>query len=358
MLCNIGVLLLIMPLVLCQTPYFYSDDGGFTGSCPHTDCSNCGAGFFKQSCSGSNPGICVGCSPSGLPANADWITDGGFTDSCTFNCRTMFALVDGSCVAQGVNIYVVYVSVSIPLSAAAVTTQKENIVSTFAYLSSCGVCGSYGINPVQCEHCRMTVTIQQTSARRLLAPTTSLILGIDQLGGSAQAATTVSLMTATNINSQFAARSLPPTVILSSATSVVVDASRRDGVPSVQPTPAPSTSSGISTGVIVGIAVGCVVVIVVAAVILFCVVLRKKTPEIEIPSYLNPKHPATGPASADAKSESEYQSKRTMRMMRLENLTDLTVPAHATLAFHLQQRMQHPPTHGVYRPPVQSYPHH
>jgi hypothetical protein len=48
---------------------------------------------------------------------------------------------------------------------------------------------------------------------------------------------------------------------------------------------------------------------------------------------------------------------RTMRMMRLETLADMTMPMHATLVMAATNRAPHYPLHGVHRPPFQNNPH-
>lgn len=242
MLCHLGVLIVLIPLVHSQTPFFYAGSGNFTNSCPHTVCSLCGVGLFKQSCSGTNPGGCAGC--SGLPANADWITDGGFTDSCKFNCKPAYTLVDSTCVAKGDSVYVVSVAVSVPLAAVDVTSQLDKLVATFALLSSCGVCGSFSANPVQCERCRISLVIQQTSARRLLTPTSTVGAIIEQLGGSVQAATTNALLTTANINVEFSINSLSsPAVVVVNAATQVLPAPTTPGNPS-------QTTTGIQGGAV------------------------------------------------------------------------------------------------------------
>jgi hypothetical protein len=414
-----SILLLYLQLIEGQQPRYYTGNGGFTDSCPFDVCTRCEPGFFKQSCSGTNPGTCERC--NGLPDNAVWITDGGFSDACTFNCKPAYTPVGNTCVARADSVFVVSVAISLPLSSAEATAQKDKIVSSFAFLGSCGICGSSNVNPILCERCRISLTIEQTAARRLLAPTSKVSVSIEQLTGSTQATVTSSVLTVTNINSMLTVNSLPSCVVVTeaavqvlpppptpsagpaattvrpttsktqttsrSSTTVpvttanvapppttapappITNSSRRDGVPAPPVSPVPESSdSGTNIGMIVGISVGViVVVIVVASIFLCCHVTRPRQPgyglvpvhaaEITPPKQPQAQAPAAALAPATA-ARSEYRNTRTVRMMRLETLSDIRVPTHSMLATAVQYNMHQPPAHGVFRPPMGHAHHH
>jgi len=93
--------------------------------------------------------------------------------------------------------------------------------------------------------------------------------------------------------------------------------------------------------------------LVAASVTLFCLVGRKNPVKPKVDTErANP--PATVPANP---AKSEFQSQRTRRMMRLDTITDMTMPAHAALVMAATNLVPRFPIHGVHRPHFQGNPH-
>jgi len=346
------LLLFFIPFTICQPPKFYSGYGVFVNNCAKSDCSRCGVGEYKAGCKDANQGVCAPC--TNLPANAAWITDGGFADSCQFNCQSSFSPVGSTCILNTDKVYVVTVGISLPLSKVEIEANKDKIVASFATLSQCGICGSSSANPILCQYCRMTISILQTSSRRLLASST-ILASIEQLKGASQAETSKTrLSSSVNIDQQLSINSIP---VLSAVTTQPATQTLPVPPPSGSPSPTSSSSSGSNVGVIVGAVAGVVVLIVAVSVTLCCFITRK-TPSKEHADHVD-HDPAAGTQSNALTSQlkSDMHRQRTMRMMRLETLADMTMPMHATLVMAATNRAPHYPLHGVHRPPFQNNPH-
>ena len=317
MLSRCSILVLYIQLINCQTPKFFTDHGFFTSdSCPFSVCTRCGVGQYKSGCLGVDAGHCADC--TGLPLNAVWKTEGGFSDACTFECKPAYTLTGRSCVIKPDSIYTVVISIALPLTAVQVNAKKDSIITSFAALADCGTCGSLTADPVVCQRCKLFVTVLQTAARRLLAPTSTVSVTIEQLSGSSQATTTAAALTVTNINTQFAIASVPNCAVISSATVDAKPATVTPPSPTPSPpSPTPSPSSGMSVGAIIG-TVSAVVVVLVGAAIGACVFIMKG---------------GTSQKTADAKDKSHVASPytHTEKMMRLESTTDIRIPARAVL---------------------------
>lgn len=331
------IILLYIPLITGQIPKIFTDHGLFTSnSCPTRDCTRCGVGLFKENCGGLNSGQCSEC--TGLPLNAVWTTDGRFTDSCEFECKPAYTLTDGLCVVKPDSIYTVEISISLPLSSTGVNAVKESIIQSFATLANCGTCETTIANPVVCQQCKLYITVQQTAARRLLAPTSTVSIKIEQLSGSSQATATAAALTVSNINTQFASSSIPNCAVVSSAAVVVTPARR-----TISPTPAPqASSSSLSTGAIVGIVIA-VVVLLVGVAVGVCIFSLKggETPNSNGSASASASGMNTKPST---KSNAATQHTSTERMLRLESATDIRIPARAVLV--------------VARHPIQSSQYH
>ena len=113
--CHVYFILINLPLIASATSYNYTGGGQCSNSCPVLQCTTCPVGFYKAGCSGIEAGSCIACSDSSLPTNAAWITDGGFSDSCSFNCKAGFCLLGSLCMTNTGNIYTVSLSISLPL---------------------------------------------------------------------------------------------------------------------------------------------------------------------------------------------------------------------------------------------------
>jgi hypothetical protein len=347
MRCSTYISVLFIPLALSQTPHFFSGYGQFADNCQTTDCTRCGTGLYKSGCTAANAGSCVAC--GALPTNAVWITDGGFTDSCKYNCRTSYSPVGITCVGNAVSVYYTTVEISLPLLKSEIEAKKGQIIASIATLSDCGVCGSTSVSPVLCERCIISVSIQQTSSRRLLA-SSSILFSIEQQVGSVSAETTKTrLSSAANIDTQLALNNVVVNSVISTPPATVALPARRDGVPAPPPASSTPESSSSNVGVIVGAVAGVVVLLVAASVTLCCLVGRKNPLKHKDDTEL-----AKTPAPP---AKSEFQSQRTRRMMRLDTITDMTMPAHAALVMAATNLVPRYPIHGVHRPPFQANPH-
>ncbi len=347
--------------ISCQIPRYYNGSGNFENKCPTTECPRCSIGEFRQACASTSQGYCSPCNGQ-LPENALWVTDGWFNNSCKFGCSPAYSLVGGVCVVKPDSVYVVSMSIAIPLSAADVNTQKLGIVMAFSALSNCGTCGSYTASPIICQRCRIFLTVQQTAARRLLAPTSTVSVTIEQLSGSSQAAATASALTDTNINTLLSLNSIPNVVILapaavqvqpapvttslstpgqttarttsaivssqssSSVTASSVPVTDRRGLPVTPAPPAPATndSGGSNVGVIVGAVVGGVVFLVGLAVCVCCFTVNR-TPFQQKDAQLKSVPPAAAAAAAAPPSNSAATSFN-VRHNRRGSMVQLNVP--------------------------------
>jgi hypothetical protein len=137
--------------------------------------------------------------------------------------------------------------------------------------------------------------------------------------------------------------------VISTPPATVALPARRDGVPAPPPASSTPESSSSNVGVIVGAVAGVVVLLVAASVTLCCLVGRKNPLKHKDDTEL-----AKTPAPP---AKSEFQSQRTRRMMRLDTITDMTMPAHAALVMAATNLVPRYPIHGVHRPPFQANPH-
>ena len=342
-----------------QPPSYFIGPGLFTSaSCLTEPCSRCGTGFFKANCTGIQPGSCAKCTTP-LPANAEYTSDGGFSDSCSVGCKEAFELIGGVCAVKASSIYVVAISISLPLSAADVASKKVDIIRVFADLSSCGACGSYEPNPIICERCRILVNVTQTAARRLLAPTSILDLSLQQLDGLSQATATATALTASNINTQLASKSVPQSAVLSNA-EIRVQAAPAPPPPPSPPsppapapaTPAPNQEAGSNTGVIIGGVAGGVVFLVGAAVVACCFMQRQASRATE-PSTLSKKGaPQSTPSAASITPGTPSHAKFNSGRNRMLSKVSIDTPVKMQSRLPSAMLVMGP----SYRTPFQAHP--
>ena len=396
------ILWLCVPIVSCQTPKFFTGAARFSDACPSELCTRCDIGFFKSGCVGIISGHCATCFGD-KPENAEWVTDGGFNNSCSYACNPAFTLTNGACVVKPDSVYVVSIKVSLPLSSADVNSQLDKIVRAFAILSNCGTCQAPALRSVQCQNCRILLTIEQTAARRLLAPTSSVSLTIEQLGGSTQAINTETALTEANINAQLTINSVPncavitgaalqvqpaPTVSINTAppstssasststqsrststtppasTSTATqgqsttpsDGGRRGGTP--PPTTQSESSSGINIGAIVGAVVGVVVFLIVCAFI--ACYARPKSLFSQVQENMK-KSEETAPGTPTEKTQARFHARhqRTMTMMHVAVPAiqhQPRPPVNGVLVMGPVYRPQHVPQNRGQRAPSQTFP--
>ncbi len=322
--------LIMVPFSACQLPSFFTGPGLYTAnSCPTTSCVRCGVGFYRRGCTNANEGFCQACTGV-LPANAEWVTDGGFSvnaadNLCISECKAAYEWFNGICRVKADSVYVVEISISLPLSCNDLVDKKEDVIGAFSLLSNCGMCGPHSENPVVCERCRIFVTCSQTLARRLLAPTSTLSFSLTQLNGAAQATLTASALTESNINAQLASKSIPASAVIQTASIEVKPAPVLPPAPSPTPPPNPGDTtaegnSGSNVGVIAGAVVGGVLVSVAGAVTAFCFIGAKR------PVVTGARNKASDnkdngngePSASDDKVKSRFNLRQTQMMSRVK----------------------------------------
>ena len=79
---------------------FYSDNGGFSNSCPIDTCkSDCTTGFYRSGCLGNSSGTCVQCD-NAKPADSAYNTGGGLANNCGWTCNSGFTRQGSNCVSS------------------------------------------------------------------------------------------------------------------------------------------------------------------------------------------------------------------------------------------------------------------
>lgn len=307
--------LLLLPLISCQIPRYFSGPGNFTNKCPTLECARCGVGYFRQACANVSTGYCAEC--TGLPQNANWTTDGWFNNSCNFTCYDGFVRSPGPWCSQIIKRYTVNFQVSITLAIALNSTTEATFnmteyITAVASQAKCGACSNFSFSPVACGVCQIAYNYSSPVRivyRRLLAGTNRIDVDtkitVDNNQALADAAAT-SITTTTLSSKITSSASLTVTTAPKVAvqTIVVPPPAPPPAPPPVPPPPPPATpapssesSSGTNVGVIAGAVSGVVVLLVGLAVCVCCLTTRRSTSKA---SEALPNIPSAGKTPAQA----------------------------------------------------------
>lgn len=301
--------LLLLPLISCQIPSYFSGAGNFTNKCPTRECTRCGVGYFKQACANVSMGYCAAC--TGLPLNANWTTDGWFNNSCNFTCHDGFVRSPGPWCSQIIKRYTIDFQCSITIAIAPnatfnATFNMTEYITAVASQAKCGACSNVSYSPVTCGVCRLYYNYSSPVRivyRRLLAGASRVDVDtritVDDNKGLADAAATS--ITASSLSAQLTSVAslsvtTPPTVAVQ--TIVVPPPAPPPPAPAPPPpppaTPAPESSSGSNVGLIAGVVAGVVVFLVCLAVCVCCFRMRRPTPQpVDIPPITPVPNPTT-----------------------------------------------------------------
>ena len=223
---SLTIFIAITRVILAQsqtTPTYWTGPGQYTAtSCPTSVCQACPVTQYRSGCGGASAGACVACSTySALPANAQW-TQAGFSGPCPWTCNSGYTLSNGACVAVSNNAYAVSVGLTIPLTASDVESSMSTLLGAVAALSECGTC-NFASTPVLCTSCSITATVTQLSSRRrMLTPSTQVVVQVVQLNGQAQAQNTVASISQATLNALLTAQNYPASVTVSTAPTQIV----------------------------------------------------------------------------------------------------------------------------------------
>ena len=135
--------------------FYYSDNGGYTNSCPSEKCLPCGKGQYRSGCGNTgagtsdlqkaSPGSCEACTARANSVWDDYPASGTFNaDSCPFSCITGFSKSGSACVPNACS----------PLN----DNTKEYITSendspACRFVCKAGYRGDTAFNPSTCTVC-------------------------------------------------------------------------------------------------------------------------------------------------------------------------------------------------------------